>query len=958
MNCYLDCLSIPVDSAMKFKANKLSDTEENSIPPNGSDGGDSEPPMEEGISPISITAEMSSSYLDYAMSVIVSRAIPDVRDGLKPVHRRVLYAMHESGYTHDKKYRKCARVVGDVMGKYHPHGDLAIYDALVRLAQDFSMSLPLLDGQGNFGSVDGDRAAAMRYTEVRMDRSAEALLADIGKNTVDFQDNYDGGESEPTVLPARFPNMLVNGASGIAVGMATNIPPHNLGEVVDATLAMMERPDISMDELLEIVPGPDFPTGGEIIGRMGSRSGLSEAKGSVVVRAKCTIEEIRKNRTAIIVHEIPYQVNKSNLIEKIAEHVRDKRIEGISDLRDESDRTGMRIVIEIKRDANAEVVLNQLYRYSQLQSRFGVNMLALDKGRPRQMNLRDMLEAFIEFRIEVIARRCRFDLAKSRDRAHVLVALAVAVANIDEVIALIRKAPDPATARAALRARSWPAKQMGSLVQLIADPRSHLDDNGDIELTEEQARAILELRLSRLTALGGDEIGDEAKKISEAIAELLSILRSRERVMEIIRQELLESREQFAVPRRTIFIEGELDVDDESLIPRAQMVVTITAQGYAKRTPLDVYREQRRGGTGRAGMTTKDEDFVTKIFVASTHAPILCFSSSGMVYTLKVWRLPQGDPRTKGKALVNLLPLDPGETITSILVLPEDQESWRELDVMFATRSGGIRRNKLSDFSNVMRNGKIAMKPGEGDGILAVEPCSPADDVLLTTKMGKCIRFPVDVVRVFVGRTSTGVRGIRLADGDEVISMAILRHVDIVPAEARAYLKHASAARRGEGEVEDDQIVEAEEDGEEADLSVERIAELADGEQFVFTMSDNGYGKRSSAYEYRVSGRGGKGLKAHNLALGKMKNASLAASFAVEDKDGLMMVTDGGQLIRIPINGIRIAGRATAGVTIIRLRDTETVVSVQRVVDTEDDEEVEEAADNDEEVVNKITDAT
>lgn len=919
----------------------MSDTEEDTIPPQGPNDTGGEPPMEEGVSPISITAEMSSSYLDYAMSVIVSRAIPDVRDGLKPVHRRVLYAMHESGYTHDKKYRKCARVVGDVMGKYHPHGDLAIYDALVRLAQDFSMSLPLLDGQGNFGSVDGDRAAAMRYTEVRMARSAEALLADIGKETVDFQDNYDGGESEPTVLPARFPNMLVNGASGIAVGMATNIPPHNLGEVVDATLAMMERPDISMDELLEIVPGPDFPTGGEIIGRLGSRSGLSEAKGSVVVRAKCTIEEIRKNRTAIIVHEIPYQVNKSNLIEKIAEHVRDKKIEGISDLRDESDRTGMRIVIEIKRDANAEVVLNQLYRYSQLQSRFGVNMLALDKGRPRQMNLRDMLEAFIDFRIEVIAKRCRFDLAKSRDRAHVLVALAVAVANIDEVIALIRKAPDPASARAALRARSWPAKEMGSLIQLIADPRSRLDDNGDIQLTDEQSRAILELRLSRLTALGGDEIGDEAKKISEAIAELLSILRSRERVMEIIRQELLESREQFAVPRRTIFIEGELDVDDESLIPRAQMVVTITAQGYAKRTPLDVYREQRRGGTGRAGMTTKDEDFVTKIFVASTHAPILCFSSSGMVYTLKVWRLPQGDPRTKGKALVNLLPLDPGETITSILVLPEDQESWRELDVMFATRSGGVRRNKLSDFSNVMRNGKIAMKPGEGDGILAVEPCSPNDDVLLTTKLGKCIRFPVDVVRVFVGRTSTGVRGIRLADGDEVISMAILRHVDVVPAEARAYLKHASAARRAEGDVEDDQIIEtAEEDGEAADLSPERIVELSENEQFVFTMSNNGYGKRSSAYEYRVSGRGGKGLKAHNLALGKMKNASLAASFAVEDKDGLMMVTDGGQLIRIPINGIRIAGRATAGVTIIRLRGDEAVVSVQRVVDTEDDQDV------------------
>lgn len=939
----------PVDSAAEFEANILSETDDNTVPPIGpTDGGNdgAEPPMEEGISPISITQEMSSSYLDYAMSVIVSRAIPDVRDGLKPVHRRVLYAMHESGYTHDKKYRKCARVVGDVMGKYHPHGDLAIYDALVRLAQDFSMSLPLLDGQGNFGSVDGDRAAAMRYTEVRMDRSAEALLADIGKGTVDFQDNYDGGESEPTVLPARFPNMLVNGASGIAVGMATNIPPHNLGEVVDATLALIARPDISMDELLEIVPAPDFPTGGEIIGRVGSRSGLSEAKGSVVVRAKCTIEEIRKNRLAIIVHEIPYQVNKSNLIEKIAEHVRDKRIEGISDLRDESDRTGMRIVIEIKRDANAEVVLNQLYRYSQLQSRFAVNMLALDHGRPRQMNLRDMLQAFIDFRIEVIARRCRFDLAKSRDRAHVLVALAVAVANIDEVIALIRNSPDPASAREALRARSWPARNMESLVKLIADPRSRLDDNGDIKLTTEQAKAIMELRLARLTALGGDEIGEEAKKISETIAELLEILRSRERVLQIIRDELNEDRARFAVPRRTAIIEGELDVDDESLIPRAEMVVTITAQGYAKRTPLDVYREQRRGGTGRAGMTTKDEDFVTKIFVASTHAPILCFSSAGMVYTLKVWRLPQGDPRTKGKALVNLLPLDPGETITSILVLPEDQESWRELDVMFATRSGGVRRNKLSDFSNVMRNGKIAMKPGEGDGILAVEPCSPNDDVLLTTKLGKCIRFPVDVVRVFVGRTSSGVRGIRLADGDEVISMAILRHVDIVPAEARGYLKHASAARRADGEGEDEEsITEETESGEDADLSPERIEALAAVEQFVFTMSDNGYGKRSSAYEYRVSGRGGKGLKAHNLQLGKMENASLAASFAVTAKDGLMMVTDGGQLIRIPIDGIRIAGRATAGVTIIRLRGDEKVVSVQRVVETDAGEDGEEITD-------------
>ncbi|VAW02842.1 DNA gyrase subunit A [hydrothermal vent metagenome] len=928
-----------VDSADEYGCRVLSETDENVGPPTGGNDG-TEPPMEEGISPISITKEMSTSYLDYAMSVIVSRAIPDVRDGLKPVHRRVLYAMHESGYTHDKKYRKCARVVGDVMGKYHPHGDLAIYDALVRLAQNFSMSLPLLDGQGNFGSVDGDRAAAMRYTEVRLDRSAEALLTDIGKDTVNFQDNYDGGESEPTVLPARFPNMLVNGAGGIAVGMATNIPPHNLGEVVDATLAVIDDPEISMNELLEIVPGPDFPTGGQIIGRLGSRSGLSEAKGSVVMRAKCTIEEIRKNRTAIIVHEIPYQVNKSNLIEKIAEYVRDKKIEGISDLRDESDRTGMRIVIEIKRDANAEVVLNQLYRHSQLQNRFGVNMLALDHGRPRQMNLREMLDAFIDFRIEVIARRCRFDLAKSRDRAHVLVALAVAVANIDEVIALIRKAPDPAAARDALRSRSWPARQMGPLVSLIADPRSKLDENGDIQLTLEQAKAILDLRLQRLTALGGDEIGEEAKKISGTIGELLAILRSRDQVLDIIRAELREDRERFAVPRRTEIIEGELDVDDESLIPRAEMVVTFTAQGYAKRTPLDVYREQRRGGTGRAGMTTKDEDFVTKIFVASTHAPILCFSSAGMVYTIKVWRLPQGDPRTKGKALVNLLPLNAGETITSILVLPEDEDSWSELDVMFATRSGGVRRNKLSDFANVMRNGKIAMKPGEGDGILAVEPCSPADDVLLTTKQGKCIRFPVDVVRVFVGRTSTGVRGIRLADGDEVISMAILRHVDIDPASARAYLKHASAMRRaaGDGEEEPSSEADNEDTGEEAALSVERIGELGAAEQFVLTLSDNGYGKRSSAYEYRVSGRGGKGLKAHNLKLAKMEDAKLAASFPVNVEDGLMLVTDGGQLIRIPVEGIRIAGRATAGVTIIRLRGDEKVVSVQRVVDSGEEE--------------------
>jgi DNA gyrase subunit A len=896
----------------------------------------------EGVAPISIVEEMRKSYLDYAMSVIVSRAIPDVRDGLKPVHRRIIYAMHESGYTHDKAYRKCARVVGDVMGKYHPHGDQAIYDALVRMAQDFSMSLPLLDGQGNFGSLDGDRAAAMRYTEVRLGRSAEALLANIGKGTVDFVENYDGSESEPAVLPTRFPNMLVNGAGGIAVGMATNIPPHNLGEIVDATLALIDDPELDELALLDIVPAPDFPTGGLIVGRAGARAGLAGGRGSVVMRAKCAIEEIRKGRDAIIVTEIPYQVNKASMIEKIADLVRDKRVEGISDLRDESDRDGLRVVIEIKRDANAEVVLNQLYRFSQLQTNFGVNMLALHRGRPQLMNMRQMLEAFIAFREEVVARATRFDLAKSRDRAHVLVALAVAVANIDEVIALIRTAPDPASARDALMGRAWPARDMGPLVELIADPRSRLDEAGDIRLTMEQAKAILDLRLQRLTALGGEEIGDEAKKITSTIADLLDILKSRDRVMDIIREELRDSKERFAVPRRTQIIDAELEIDDESLIAREDMVVTITSGGYAKRTALDIYREQRRGGTGRAGMTTKEEDFVTEIFVASTHAPILCFSSTGMVYTMKVWRLPQGDPRTKGKALVNLLPLDKGETITSILVMPEDEQSWSEMDVMFATRSGNVRRNKLSDFANVMRNGKIAMKPDEGDGIVGVRACSANDDVLLTTRNGKCIRFAADAVRVFVGRTSTGVRGIRLADDDEVISMAILHHMDIVPAEARAYLKHASAMRRATGEDDDAETLVSGDEDEDGDedmaLGVERIGALQGAEQFVLTLSDNGYGKRTSAYEYRVSGRGGKGLFAHDLRLSKMKGAHLAASFPVEDGDGIMLVTDGGQLIRVPVDGIRIAGRATAGVTIIRLKNDERVVAVQRIVETGEDD--------------------
>jgi DNA gyrase subunit A len=886
------------------------------------------------IKPISISDEMKRSYLDYAMSVIVSRALPDARDGLKPVHRRILFSMNENGYTPDKAYRKSARVVGDVIGKYHPHGDQSVYDALVRMAQDFSMRVMLVDGQGNFGSVDGDPPAAMRYTEVRLAKPALALLADIDEDTVDFQDNYDNSEREPKVLPARFPNLLVNGAGGIAVGMATNIPPHNLGEVIDAALALIDNPELDIEALNEIVPGPDFPTGGIILGRGGIRLAYQTGRGSIVMRGRAVIEEIRKDREAIIITEIPYQVNKASLVEKIAELVRDKKIEGISDIRDESDRTGMRIVVELKREAVGDIVLNQLYRFTPLQSTFGANMVALNGGRPETLNLRDLLIAFLTFREEVISRRTRFRLGKARDRAHVLVGLAIAVANIDEVIRLIRTAPDPQTARDQLMARDWPAADVAPLIALIDDPRHRVSDAGTYRLSVEQARAILDLRLQRLTALGRDEIADELNKLGIEIADYLDILRSRARVLEIIRRELLEVRIEHAKPRKTEILEVEGDMEDEDLIQREDMVVTVSHAGYVKRVPLATYRAQRRGGKGRSGMATKEEDFVTRLFVASTHAEVLFFSSAGQVYKMKVWRLPLAAPQARGKAFVNLLPLDPDERITSVIVLPEDTKAWERNEIMFATTGGTVRRNALADFMNINRNGKIAMKLEDGEAIADVDLCGPQDDVLLTTAGGNCIRFPVEDVRVFKGRDSVGVRGIRLDGDDRVISMAIIRHVEATAEERASYLKLASAVRRGVG-GEEEVSVDAEEQTATVELSQERYAQMSALEQFILTVSENGFGKRSSSFEYRITGRGGKGIVA--MAVNK-RNGKLVASFPVEDADQLMLITNGGQTIRIPVDGIRITGRGTQGVTVFKTSEDEKVVSIERISEEADSE--------------------
>jgi DNA gyrase subunit A len=890
-----------------------------------------EPPEPSDIRPVSILDEMKKSYLDYAMSVIVSRALPDARDGLKPVHRRILYSMHEQGHTPDKKYVKSARVVGDVIGKYHPHGDQSIYDAMVRMAQHFSLRVPLIDGQGNFGSVDGDPPAAYRYTEARLTRAALAVLADIDMDTVDFQPNYDNSEHEPSVLPARFPNLLVNGAGGIAVGMATNIPPHNLGEVVDACVALIDNPALSIDDLINIVPGPDFPTGGIILGRQGIRSSYHLGRGSIVMRGKVTIDTLRKDREAIIITEIPFQVNKASMVERINELVREKKIEGISDLRDESDRDGCRVVIELKREAMPDVVLNQLYRFTPLQTNFPANMLALDSGRPQTMNLKDLLTIFIAFREQVVTRRTKFQLGKARERAHILVGLAIAVANIDEMIRVIRTSPDPKTARDTLMSRDWSARDVEAMITLIDDPRHRINSDGTIRLSMEQARAILDLQLQRLTALGREDISDELDKLAAKIGDYLDILRSRARVQSIVKTEFAEVKADFATPRKTQIIEQEGEVEDEDLIQREDMVVTVSHAGYVKRVPLSTYRAQRRGGKGRSGMQTRDEDFVSRLFVASTHTPVLFFSSRGQAYKEKVWRLPVAPPTARGKALINILPLEQGERITTIMPLPEDESSWGNLDVMFATTSGTVRRNKLSDFVDVRRSGIIAMKLEEGEAIVDVQICTEHDDVLLTAAGGQCIRFPVTDVRVFTGRTSMGVRGIALPEGDKLISLAILRHVEATSDERSAYLKMRRAVA-GELTTEEPSDAEGEETSDTIQLSQERYAEMSAREQVVLTVSINGYGKRTSSYEYRTTGRGGKGIVAMSV---NNRNGKLVASFPVEDADQIMLVTDNGQLIRCPVADIRVAGRSTQGVIVFDTAEDEHVVSVEHIPEEE-----------------------
>jgi len=878
--------------------------------PNSSDPSD--------IRPISIVDEMRTSYLDYAMSVIVSRALPDVRDGLKPVHRRILFSCHENSYDHTKPYRKSARIVGDVIGKYHPHGDSPIYEALVRMAQDFSMRVPLIDGQGNFGSMDGDPAAAMRYTEARLAKVTHNLLSDLEKDTVDFQPNYDGQEKEPVVLPARFPNLLVNGAGGIAVGMATNVPPHNLGEVIEACRAYIDNPEITAEQLMEIVPGPDFPTGGIVMGRGGILQAYRTGRGSILMRSRTHIEQWGKDREAIIITEIPYQVNKSTLVERIAEAVKDKRIEGVSEIRDESNREGVRIVIELKRDATADVVLNQIFRYTPAQATFAINMLALNSGRPQQMGLKDIISAFVQFREEVITRRTKFELKKARDRAHILLGLVIAVTNLDEVVRIIRASASPAEAREALLARAWPVGEIMPYLELIeaVTPESH---GTTYHLSEDQVKAILDLRLHRLTALGRDEIGEELRQLAVKIEEFLHILRDRNRLYEVMREEFDAIAAEFSTPRRTEILEGAIeDIDDEDLIKREDMVVTVTLSGYIKRVPLSTYRAQRRGGRGRSAMSTKDEDVLTQVFVASTHTPVLFFSTKGLVYRLKVWKLPEGTPQSRGKALVNLLPLSEGETISTILPLPEDENEWANLHVMFATAKGDVRRNSMDAFTNIPTNGKFAMRFEDetaDDRLIGVALCNEDDDVLLATRGGKSIRFPVDAVRVFQSRTSTGVRGMTLADGDEVISLTILNGGRDVSQEEREQYLRAAPWKAEPGETT---------------LSPERMAELAAREQFILTVTSNGYGKRTSSYEYRTMGRGNQGVTAIETS---ERNGPVVASFPVDPDDQVLLVTDQAQMIRIGVADVRIAGRATQGVTLFRVSNGEKVVSVAKVRD-------------------------
>ncbi len=877
---------------------------------------------------IDITTEMKTAYLDYAMSVIVSRAIPDLRDGLKPVHRRILYAMNEVGNTPDKPYRKSSRPVADTMGKYHPHGDSAIYDALVRMAQPFSMSLVLLDGQGNFGSMDGDPAAAFRYTEVRMGKPALFLLADIDKETVDFQDNYDGKDREPTVLPARYPNMLVNGAEGIAVGMATRIPPHNLGEVIDGTLALIANPDLSTEALMDIIPAPDFPTGATILGRSGARKAYLEGRGSVIIRARTHVEEVRKDRWAIVVDEIPYQVNKSRMIETIAELVRDKRIEGISGVADESDRIGVRVVIELKRDATADVVLNQLFRFTPLQVSFACNMLALNGGRPETLALRDFLTNFITFREEVVARRTAFELRRARERSHILCGLAVAVSNVDEIVRTIRASADASEAREKLMTRRWPAHDIVAYIKLIDDPAHPVNDDGTYNLSEAQARAILELRLQRLTAIGVKEVTDELEELAAKIKDYLEILGSRERIMAIISAELTEVRDAFAVLRRTEIIDWAGDMEDEDLIEREDMVVTITSGGYIKRTNLAEFRSQNRGGKGLSSMSTKEDDVVTTLFVANTHTWLLFFTTDGMVYKLKTWRLPLAGRQAKGKAMVNILPILAGVSIAALMPVDVPEEDWENLQIVFATSDGDVRQNDLSDFTNVKRNGKIAMNLPKGVTLVNAAIADENDDVMLVTSSGRAIRFSTTDIRVFKSRGSTGVRGIRLGADDSVVSMAIIRHFEADPAEREAYLKQrrlmAGAPDEAEGEADDEEAVEA------GQLSPDRYAEMSAAEDLILTITASGTGKLSSSHDYPVRGRGGLGVKAMD---GAMRGGPLVASFPVDPSDQIMLATSTGQSIRVPVDQISFRSRSAGGVKVFNVGTDELVVSVARVAE-------------------------
>lgn len=887
------------------------------------------------IPSVNIEDEMKNSFLDYAMSVIVSRALPDVRDGLKPVHRRILYSMYESGYDYNRPHRKSARIVGEIIAKYHPHGTEAVYEAMVRMAQDFSLRLPLVHPQGNFGSMDGDPAANMRYTEARLSKPAHYLLSDIDKDTVDFAPNYDASTEEPMVLPARIPNLLVNGAGGIAVGMATNIPSHNLGEVIDGCCALMDNPDITIEELMAYIPGPDFPTGALIMGRRGIYSAFKTGRGSLIIRSRTHIETVRKDREAIVVTEVPYQVNKAKMIERMAELVNNKEIEGISALQDESDRHGVRVVIELKKDAIAEVVLNRLYAMTPLQNSFGVNMLALNGGRPQQMGLKQILECFVAFREEVITRRTRFELRKARDRSHILVGLDLAVANLDEMIALIRKAPDPQTAKEDILGRAWKVFDVEPLIRLIDEPGYPIVD-GTYRMSEAQAKAILDLRLHRLTGLEREKIAAELNELVEEIKVYLHILGSRDKRLEILRAELLEMKENYATPRRTSIEEGEMNIDEEDFIQREDMVVTVSMGGYIKRVPTTTYRAQKRGGKGRSGMATREEDAVSEVFVANTHTQMLFFTTTGRVFGMKVYKLPLGTAQARGKAIVNLLPLEPGETLSTIMPMPEDEEQWANMHIMFATSAGNVRRNALSDFTNIRSNGKIAMKLEEGERLIAVSTCDEQSDVLLTSREGRCVRFGVTDVREFVSRNSTGVRGIRLGKGNEVVSMTILGQVDFTIEERDSYLKQASRLRRQADEPE-------ETTGEEIPLSQERFDALAAHEEFILTISENGFGKRTSAYEYRSTNRGGQGITTMDVTA---KTGKVVDSFPVKDENDVMLVTNTGKLIRCPVHDIRIAGRRTQGVTLFRVAEGEAVVSIACLEEKAGDEENEGSGDD------------